>query len=197
MSFHVQPYDEGMAEEWDNFVSKSAVGTFLHTRRFLSYHGERFIDRSLIVRNEKDDIVALFPAALLSSDKSAVMSHPGITYGGVIGGELCQGESSLQVLRAICGYYARLGLGRLLYKVVPHFYHRMPMQDDLYSLFRLGASRYRCDLSATIDLQHRGRVGSRRKRGLQESSKGGGSSGHRGRICSPALDRSFCQSGKA
>ncbi len=173
MSFCVQPYNKGMAEEWDNFVNKSAVGTLLHTRRFLSYHGERFIDRSLIVRNEKEDIVALFPAALLPSNSLSVMSHPGITYGGIIGGDNCQGESSLQVLRAICRYYGEQGLERLLYKVVPHFYHRMPMQDDLYALFRMGASRYRCDLSATIDLQHRGRIGSRRKRSYKKAVKAG------------------------
>ena len=175
MSFIVQPYAAGIAEEWDDFVSKSAVGTLLHSGRFLSYHGERFTDRSLVVRDgESGNILALFPAALLPSEPSIVMTHPGVTYGGVIGSEQCRGENMVRILRAICEHYSATGIVRLLYKVVPHFYHRMPAQDDLYALFRLGATRYRCDLSATIDLQHRGRVSSRRKRGYKKALKAGG-----------------------
>jgi hypothetical protein len=169
----IQPYDDSMADEWDAFVEGSAAGTLLHTRRFISYHGERFADRSLVVRDPGQRIFALFPAALMPSDNTAVMSHPGITYGGVLGNELCRGETMVRLLQAICDHYATMGIGRLLYKAVPNFYHRMPVQDDLYALFRMGATRYRCDLSATIDLQHRGRVGSRRKRGYKTALKAG------------------------
>ena len=40
------------AAAWDEFVSRSPTAIFLHTRRFLAYHGNRFDDASLILRNE-------------------------------------------------------------------------------------------------------------------------------------------------
>lgn len=169
----IQPYEKQMAEEWDSYVRDSYSGTILHTRRFLSYHGERFEDQSLIVRSREGQVLAVFPAAVSPADQSAVMSHPGISYGGVLGGELCRGNAMVQLMRAICEHYASRGFGSLLYKAVPYIYHRIPVQDDLYALFRLGARRYRCDLTATIDLQHRGRIGSRRKRGYKKAQKAG------------------------
>ncbi len=169
----IKPYNEAMADAWDAFVYESASGTLLHTRRFLSYHGDRFIDRSLVIYDEKQRIMALFPAALMPSDDTVVISHPGITYGGVLSGGRCRGEVMVQLLRAISNYYSSYGLTHLLYKVVPHFYHSLPAQDDLYALFRVDARRYRCDLSATIDLQNRGRIGSRRRRGFNKARKAG------------------------
>lgn len=169
----IQPYEEGMSSEWDALVRESAVGTMLHTRRFLSYHGARFDDRSLAIRDGSGRLLAVFPSALLPSDPSVVVSHPGITYGGVVGRDQCRGESMLRALQAICDHYAALGIRRLQYKAVPLLYHRMPFQDDLYALFVLNAVRYRCDLTATIDLQHRGKIGSCRKRGYKKAVKSG------------------------
>ncbi len=165
----IHPYDDSMDEAWDAFVRQTASGTMLHTRRFLSYHQDRFEDCSLIACDEKQQLLAVFPAALLPSDKSVVMSHPGITFGGVLVSEKCRGEAMVRLVRAICSHYAEKGIVRLLYKAVPHIYHRIPAQDDLYALFRLGAARYRCDLTATVDLKNRGRVGSRRKRGYRKA----------------------------
>jgi len=169
----VEPFDESMADVWDQFVTQAPIGTILHTRRFLSYHGNRFEDRSSIVLDEKGQMIAVFPAALLPSDHTVVTSHPGVTYGGLLGNARCRGALLVQVMQAICCYYQNSGVKNLQYKAVPFIYHTMPAQDDLYALFRLNAVRYRCDLSATIDLEHRGRIGSRRKRGYKKAVKSG------------------------
>lgn len=169
----IYPYDDSMAEAWDAFVQEAPSGTILHTRRFLSYHQDRFEDCSLIVCDEKGQLLAVFPAAFMPSDKSVVMSHPGISFGGILGSELCRGETMVLLMAEIGGYYGERGVSRLLYKPVPYFYHRMPVQDDLYALSRMGAIRYRCDLTSTIDLQNRGRIGSRRKRGYKKAQRNG------------------------
>jgi len=44
------------------------------------------------------------------------------------------------------------GVRSLLYKPVPHIYHRMPAEEDLYALFRSGARLVRRDLSSTLDM---------------------------------------------
>ena len=168
MSFSVHPFRPNDAEAWDDFCAGSLQATLLHTRRFLSYHGERFADQSLIVQ-EDGKWVGLFPAARSPVAATHVVSHPGITYGGVIHQGGLKGERMVVALAAICRSYAAQACTRLTYKAVPTFYHQAPAQDDLYALFRLGARRTRCDLSSLIDLQHRLPVSERRRRSLKKA----------------------------
>lgn len=42
MNVVVRRYGEQDAEAWDRLTAESWNGTFLHERRFLAYHGERF-----------------------------------------------------------------------------------------------------------------------------------------------------------
>jgi len=172
VSLNIRPFSPNDADAWDAFCKVSLQATLLHTRRFLSYHGDRFVDRSLIVE-EEGKWVGLFPAALSPSEVTCVVSHPGVTYGGVLHQGGLRGERMVNVLTEISRYNLAQGCVRLIYKAAPNFYHRAPAQDDLYALFRLGALRTRCDLSSTIDLQHRLPVSERRRRSLKKAIKAG------------------------
>lgn len=81
--------------------------------------------------------------------------------------------SLLDALQGICSLYRRMGIRRLLYKPVPYIYHNVPSADDLYALFRLGAVRYRCDLSAAIDLDSSREPSALRRRDLAKARKAG------------------------
>lgn len=167
-------YASEHANEWDDFVKHSAWnGTFLHTRRFLSYHGDRFLDASLILRNEDGRLVAIFPAAAHPSDDRAVVSHPGATFGGLVAGTGCQGEKCVAALSRVAQFYKAHGFDRLLYKALPHIYHQTLFQDDLYALFRLGARRTRCDLSAAIAASGRRGLTKGRKYEIGKAKKNG------------------------
>lgn len=157
-------FDDSQADDWDDLVRRSCNGTFLHTRRFLSYHRDRFADRSLVLLNRRGRIAGVLPAAVSPADPETVVSHPGLTYGGLIHDGSVRGASMIAALQDAAGYYRRLGYRRLRYKAVPAIYHAEPADDDLYALFRLRARRNRSDLSATIDLSRRGRVSPRRIR---------------------------------
>lgn len=157
----------------DAFVADSPMATFLHTRRFLSYHGERFRDLSLALIGEGDRLLGVFPAAADPGDERRVVSHPGATYGGIVHDGRLRGERMIEALEAIARQYASAGFERLRYKAVPHIYHRAPSGDDLYALFRLGARRYRCDLSSAIDLDSRANPSERRRRSLKKALKAG------------------------
>ncbi|ANE55261.1 MULTISPECIES: GNAT family N-acetyltransferase [Methylomonas] len=172
MNISVKPYDENDAEAWDAFCAGSLQATLLHTRRFLSYHGNRFLDRSLIIKQD-GKWLGLFPAALNPQNESCVVSHPGITYGGVVHRGELRGEQMIAALNAIRYHYSMQSYRELLYKAIPSFYHQAPAQDDLYALSRLGAERTRCDLSSTIDLQHRLPVSQRRRRSFKKAIKAG------------------------
>lgn len=172
MTISVRPFDIADTDDWDGFCQEALQATLLHTRRFLSYHGERFTDQSLIIE-EEGRCVGLFPAALNPNESVCVVSHPGATYGGVLHQGRLQGAHMIAALEAIGQYYAAHGRKKLLYKAIPNIYHQVPAQDDLYALFRLGARRIRCDISSTIDLQNRQPLNQRRKRSLKKALKAG------------------------
>ena len=187
----IRAYTEADAAQWDAFCATCVNATFLHTRKFLSYHGDRFQDVSCLIEkgdgngNGRDKkIVGVFPAAEHPVARGCVVSHPGITYGGVLHAGRLVGSDMIDALTKISSHYQRLGYEVLRYKPVPNIYHQSPAQDDLYALFRLEARRYRCDVSSTIDLAVRREQSDRRKRGLKKAQKMGleisGESAHLG-----------------
>jgi Acetyltransferase (GNAT) domain len=169
----VRAYEPERAAVWDDLVFRSCNGTFLHTRCFISYHGDRFRDRSLVIQDRRARVVGVFAAAEDPGDPGTVVSHPGLTYGGLVHDGSVRGGSMLEILQGIAVHYRDLGYGRLRYKAVPAIYHSMPADDDLYALFRVGAHRYRSDLSVAIDLDNRGPVGQRRVRSRRQAEAAG------------------------
>lgn len=172
MALSVRSYVPDDARAWDAFCTGAHQATFLHSRRFLSYHGDRFLDRSLVF--ERDGrIEALLPAAQHPLEPECVVSHPGITYGGLVYDHRLLGQHALAALELAIAHYRGVGYRRFVYKAVPHIYQRIPAQDDLYALFRVGARRVRCDLSSSIDLDHRRDISTRRRRGVAKARKVG------------------------
>lgn len=167
----ITTYREEDAAKWDELVLRSPVSTFLHSRRYLSYHGDRFKDVSALIQHDDGRLWAVVPAAIYPTNTSDVVSHPGITYGGIIHDGTLLGSRMIEALEKLTSHYRQLGFATFVYKVVPSIYHLAPAADDVYALFRLGASRYRCDLSCTTDLQHRLNVSSRRSRSLKKARK--------------------------
>jgi hypothetical protein len=149
------------------------MGTILHTRAFLGYHGDRFEDASVLLRDGEGHLVGVVPAAVDPGGRHRVASHPGATFGGVVHGGSLRGAAMLEALATVCGHYRSHGFERLGYAPVPAIYHRQPGQDDLYALFRLGAERVRCDLSCAVDLDTGSRLSSRRRRGLAKARRAG------------------------
>ena len=173
MNVAVRRYGEQDAEAWDKLTLESWNGTFLHERRFLAYHADRFQDLSLVVEDDRERIIGVFPAALHPQRTDTVVSHPGLTYGGVVHKGALRGAAMLEVLQDISGLYREMDLRYLRYKAIPYIYHTVPSGDDMYALFRLGAVRYRCDLSAAIDLDSRQKPSKLRLRDLGKARRAG------------------------
>jgi hypothetical protein len=144
------------APAWDAFVRASRNGVFLFERAYMDYHADRFDDASLVVEDERGAIVALLPAHRAGSD---VVSHGGLSFGGLVMAERAGAAQAIDVLDAVVATLRGQGATRLLYRPVPHLYHRLPSEDDLYALHRLGARTVRVDLSTTIDLGRERAVG--------------------------------------
>lgn len=168
-AMNIRPYRARDSAAWDRLVDGSCNGTFLHSRRFMSYHGKRFQDASLVLE-DSGNILGVLPAAVDPADPRRVVSHPGLTYGGLIHrGTHFYGTRMLEALTKIGGWYQDNGFRVFRYKPVPSIYHRRPASDDLYALFRLHAHRYRADLCAVIDLEDRGPLGRDRRAALAKA----------------------------
>lgn len=170
MSIEIVPYTDTHEAAWEKFCMGSVNATILHTRRFLGYHGDNFKDLSVLIM-ESNKVVGIFPAAESPSVLKLVVSHPGVTYGGVVHQGWLSGMRMIEALTSLSRFYGKIGYHRLQYRVIPFIYASTPAQDDLYALHRLGAQRVRCDLSCTIDLANRHPISERRRRGLKKALK--------------------------
>jgi hypothetical protein len=167
------PFTPDGAERWDELAGLAPMATFLHTRRFLSYHGDGLEDASVVLTDERGGWRAVLPAARDRADPLCVVSHPGATFGGLVHDGGVNGERSAEALRAVCDHYSERGFTSLRYKPVPHIYHRSPSADDVWALSELGATRAVCDLSCAIDLAARRRPSDRRARSLAKATRAG------------------------
>ena len=166
------PFEASDETAWDELAARSPMATFLHTRRFLTYHGDRFEDASLVLR-EGEKLLGVLPAARDRADAARVVSHPGATFGGLVHDGGLGGQRAFEALGACAAAFRGQDYSSLLYKTVPWIYQRIPSGDDLHALFRLGAERTRVDLSCAIDLAERRAPSSRRKRGLKKAEDAG------------------------
>jgi Acetyltransferase (GNAT) domain len=147
MTLAIVRYTAQDGPEWDHFVARSKNGTFLFQRSYMDYHRDRLVDHSLLVRASRNRLVALLPA---NEDSGELVSHGGLTYGGFLVSDEMRATTMLEVLAAVRSYLPTQGLQALRYKTIPHIYHRSPSEDDLYALFRAGATLYRRDLSTAV-----------------------------------------------
>jgi hypothetical protein len=166
------PFQREIASAWDDLVGDAPMGTFLHTRRFLAYHGDRFVDHSWLIYQD-DRLVGVLPAAVDPADARRVVSHPGATFGGIVHSGRLVGDRMIDALAATRRLYAEHGFSSFRYKAVPWIYHTTPSEDDRYALFRAGASPVRVDLSCSIDLADRRGLSTRRRRGLRKATAAG------------------------
>ncbi len=144
----VERYTADHEEEWNDFVRCSKNGTFLFDRGYMDYHGDRFADFSLLVRDDRARLIALLPA---SRHDNVLVSHGGLTYGGFVTGSKMTTRRMLDVFGACLDHIRDDGIDRLVYKCVPHIYHSVPAEEDAYALFVHDAELIRRDVSSAID----------------------------------------------
>lgn len=145
----VERYTPRQAATWDDFLELTATATFLHKRAYMDYHAHRFVDCSLLAR-DNDRLVAVLPACC---DGTTVTSHAGLSYGGLhCDLRHTHADTVLHVFRAMTAFLAAEGFDTLVYKPVPHIYHRYVADDDLYAMYRLDATLTSSALSQAIAL---------------------------------------------
>ena len=170
MNLVAEPYVAGRAAEWNEFVARSRNGTFLFDRNYMDYHADRFRDASVMFRDGRGRLAGVLPA---NREDDALVSHGGLTYGGVVTNHDATITGMLGLFEALLMHARREGIRRIVYKPVPHIYHTHPAEEDLYALFRNEATPVRMDASATIDMRRPLGWSRPRKQALAKARKAG------------------------
>lgn len=152
-------------DNWDAFIGNSKNGTFLFKRDYMDYHSDRFCDHSLIFLS-KNSIIAVLPA---TSAGHVFSSHAGLTYGGLVMARSITATDVLDIFGMIVHYLSDNGFTSFIYKPIPHIYHLIPAEEDLYALFRYNASLVARGLSSTIFQEDRLKFRNIRKYGIRKA----------------------------
>ena len=154
MDLFIEKFDPKNENEWDNFIVKNSInGTFLHSRRFLSYHKDRFNDHSLIIK-KGTNLVALIPACeIIEDNKKVFYSHKGSTFGGIVINRVYNNINHIYSILSILEQYLNdQGFDKVVLKNTSEIF----CKDDLslldYFYFKYGYLNYN-ELSLYIDLK--------------------------------------------
>lgn len=166
-SIRVEPYTSHHKQIWDEAIAHSRNGTFLFFRDYMEYHSDRFQDASLLFFDDHG-LLAVLPA---NRKADQFISHGGLTFGGVISGLNLGAPAVLELFDVLKEWLRSQGVRTLLYKPVPHIYHLIPAEEDLYALFRNGARLVRRDVSSTLNMARRSPMQHGRQSQLKRGQK--------------------------
>lgn len=148
----VYRYNNNNKLEWDDFVATAKNTHFQFFRDYMEYHQDLYDDFSLIIKDEKQRIIALLPA---NKSGYILYSHEGLTFGGIIMSKKMRMSSLLNIFSLIINYLKKQGVSRLYYKSMPYIYHQMPAEEDRYALHKFSARLIRRDITSTIQMNQK------------------------------------------
>ncbi|MDR1341203.1 MAG: GNAT family N-acetyltransferase [Prevotellaceae bacterium] len=163
----IKLYTPDLKSEWDAFIRNSKNGTFLFYRDFIEYHGDRFNDYSLLFYEGKK-LIGVMPGNI---EDKIFYSHMGLTYGGLIMNTETKAADVLSAFGHLTVTFRHQGIKKIVYKAIPHIYHSLPAEEDLYALFRHKAKLSERNISSSILLAEKIKYSELRKRGIKKAEK--------------------------
>lgn len=144
----IRRYTEAFRTDWDRLVEESINGTFLHKRDFIEYHGDKFIDTSVLVYL-KNKPKAIFPANRIGGK---VFSHQGLSYAGLILKKGVNFSEQKAIIEALLDFFRLEGVNCLEIKNVPTIYCKESQDSLEYLWMQNGAKILFSDLTYSIPL---------------------------------------------
>ena len=113
----------------------------------MEYHKERFEDHSLLIYKKKE-LIGLLPANRVGI---SLRSHQGLTYGGLLLGNLIRFEDVLLGFRALLKYLDHQKFTELRIKSIPSIYHHAASDELDYLMFICGAEMFKRDMLSVVN----------------------------------------------
>ena len=139
-------YNEKYKNLWDEFIKNSKNGNIFHTRKFLSYHKDKFIDHSILIY-KKNKLIALLPAIEFDGK---IISHRGSTYGGVIVKKDNKLNDTLNLWEEIINYYDKT----IEFRKCEYIFDKFPSQEVEFAAKYLGFKCVNEELSTCLELNN-------------------------------------------
>ncbi len=146
--YQIRRYQSNDFDIWNAFINKAKNATFLFHRNFMEYHSERFADFSLLVLDH-DKLVAVLPANRVGD---SVISHQGLTYGGLVLSEKVKVEEVTTMMKLVLQFLNDNQCITLQIKVIPSIYNSFFSDEIEYVMFLTKAKTIRKDVLSVIDL---------------------------------------------
>ena len=147
----IKKYCSEMKEEWDSFICDAKNGMFLFYRDYMEYHEDRFEDNSLLIY-EDCNLISVLPASI---NDNVLYSHGGLTFGGFITNQKMKQHKMNTILDAVIKYLRNNNIKKLVYKEIPHIYHKLPSEEDHYALFWENAKLVKVECATVLDIKNR------------------------------------------
>jgi hypothetical protein len=156
--------------EWDDFVRRSANGTFLLQRGYMDYHAGRFTDHSLLIRDEEGRLQAVLPA---HRDGAVLTSHAGLTYGGLVHDSTLKTGAAFRLFADLVEFLRQQEVETLIYRPAPAIYHRTPAQLDVHALLLAGGRIHKATALLCLNRRRPIAYQDRRTRAVRKALRGG------------------------
>jgi hypothetical protein len=147
-NYTVKQYNKHYFEQWNAFVEKAKNATFLFHRDFMEYHSDRFEDFSLLVFDEKDNLVSVVPANRVGE---TVYSHQGLTYGGFVLEKKIKGNIVLEIFESVISFLKENNCKEIYIKKILSIYCFEPSNEIECFIIQQKGELYRKDLNLIID----------------------------------------------
>ena len=170
MQFKVRKYTDSERSLWNGFLPRCKNAHFMFHRDFMEYHSDRFSDFSLIITDEKDNVITLIPG---NASDQIFYSHQGLTFGGFLMDEKIHASELIDIFDEFKDFLKKSNFNKIIYKPIPVIYHQYPAQEDLYALFRNNAQLHRRDISSSILLKDRYKYSKSKKSGINRAKREG------------------------
>ena len=165
----VRRYCEQDESIWNRFNAESKNSLFMFDRKYMDYHKDRFLDHSLIFYND-DKIVALLP---MCERDNVLYSHGGLTYGGFITDSSMKQHTMNDCFDELIKYAKENSFTSIVYKCIPHIYHKLAAEEDRYSLYAHGAHVATIDASTYLDFDNMPKMPKGRKAQISRARREG------------------------
>lgn len=171
VSVKIARYSDNCRLIWDDFVSKSSNATFLHSRNYVEYHSDRFVDHSLLFFSDQGNIDCILPA---NESGEELVSHQGLTYGGFLFLGTCSFEKLRTIFEVLIKYLKVTGFKVFLFKPVPSFYCNHTQEADHYLMWRLEAEVSALYLNSVVCQKSKQKFSKNRLEGVRKFQRSKG-----------------------
>lgn len=146
----IERYTDDKSEVWNQFNKQSKNHLFMFDRSYMDYHRDRFKDHSLMFYDE-GKLIAILP---MSEHGEKLVSHGGLTYGGIISSEKMKQHTMMDCFDELIKYAKENQFKSIRYKCIPHIYHSQPAEEDRFALFANNASLVTVDVATYVNLEN-------------------------------------------